>query len=203
MPERNQPRSGTQMLQAVAGELYYLGTMLLGEGEATIHLVERAIATAEIPACADPETDPETDPEGGPSSALHSARVAMAASVIELLSGRDSRALATPVGEFGPPNCIGDDDLDAAGVSAEELERLVSGPGREQLREWLEGLPVAERTIFVLRAVAGLSTPEVAGLLALHGGEAARGWMTDAVRNVFRQALCSLASQLLQDSASR
>ncbi len=191
MSERKESHSGTEMLQDVAGELYHLGTMLLGEGETTIHLVEQAIATAEIPACADP------------ARPLHSVRVSMAASVIELLSQRDSRALAAPSGEFGPPNCIGDDDLDAAGVSAEELERLVSGPGRRQLREWLEGLPVAERTIFVLRAVGGLSTPEVAGLLALHGGPAAQGWMTDAVRNLFRQALCSLASQLLQDSASR
>ena len=191
MSERQASPSGTERLQAVAGELYHLGTMLLGEGEATIGLVEQAIATAEIPACTDE------------AKALHSARVAMAAKAIELLSQQDGSALAAPSGEFGPPNCIGDDDLDAAGVSAEELERLVSGPGRRQLRQWLESLPVTERTIFVLRAIGGLSTPEVAGLLALHGGRAAQGWMTDAVRNLFRQALCSLASQLLQDSASR
>ncbi len=191
MPERIESQNGAEMLQAVAGELYHLGAMLLGEGEATVDLVERTIATAEIPACEDM------------AQALHGAHVAMAASVMELLSQRNSQYLAAPAGEFGPPNCIGDDDLDAVGVTADDLKRLVSGPGREQLREWLEGLPVAERTIFVLRAVGGLSTPEVAGLLALHGGKAAQGWMTDAVRNTFRQALCSLASQLLQDSASR
>jgi hypothetical protein len=54
------------------------------------------------------------------------------------------------------------------------------------------------RTIFVLRAVAGLSAADVAGLLAKHGGVAAGSWTADAVRGVFRQGLCSLASQLIQ-----
>ena len=185
------PQNGAELLQQVAGQLYHLGTMLLGDSDATVELIEQAIATAELPACADLST------------ARHNAQVAMAAAAIEMLSRRDPSSLAAPTGESGPPNCIGDDDLDAAGVSPEQIEQLVSGPDRSHLRNWIEGLPVAERTIFVLRAVAGLSTPEVAGLLALHGGRAAQGWMTDAVRSVFRQALCSLASQLLQDSNSR
>ena len=189
MQKKNESQNGTELLHAVAGDLYRLGAMQLGEGEITVNLVERAIATAELPTCSE--------------KASHSARVSMAAAVIEYLSERDANALAAPSGESGPPNCIGDDDLDAVGVSAQELEKLLSGPDRGHLRQWLEGLTVAERTIFVLRAVGGLSTPEVAGLLALHGGKAAQGWMTDAVRSVFRQALCSLASQLLQDSSER
>lgn len=195
MPKMEESRSGSDLLQQVAGELYHLGVMLLGESEATVVLVERAIATAEIPASLDS------------ASARHSARVAMAAAAIETLSQQATAqgrpALAAPDGAYGPPNCIGDDDLDAAGVSAHELEELISGPGRVRMRAWLEGLPVAERTVFVLRTVGGLTTPEVAGLLALHGGNAAQGWMTDAVRSVFRQALCALASQLLQDSNNR
>ena len=189
MPKMDESQSGTELLHVVAGDLYRLGAMLLGEGETTVNLVESAITTAELPTCSD--------------QSLHSARVSMATAVIEYLGERDADALAAPSGEPGPPNCIGDDDLDAAGVSAQELEKLLSGPDRGHLRLWLEGLSVAERTIFVLRAVGGLSTPEVAGLLALHGGKAAQGWMTDAVRSVFRQALCSLASQLLQDSSER
>jgi hypothetical protein len=75
---------------------------------------------------------------------------------------------------------------------------MMSGPDRERVKKWLESLPTAMRTIFVLRAVAGLSAAETAGLLAAHGGEAAAGWTADAVRGVFRQGLCSLASQLIQ-----
>jgi hypothetical protein len=189
MPKMDESLSGSQLLHQVADELYHLGVMLLGESEATVTLVERTIATTEL--------------SGDSAQAGHSACVALAATAIEMLSQQDAQALAAPTGEYGPPNCIGDDDLDAAGVSVRELEEMVSGPGRVRMRTWLEGLPVAERTIFVLRTVGRLSTPEVAGLLALHGGKAAQGWMTDAVRGVFRQALCALASQLLQDSNSR
>ena len=75
---------------------------------------------------------------------------------------------------------------------------MMGGPDRERVRQWLESLPTAMRTIFVLRAVAGLSAAETAGLLAEHGGPAAATWTADAVRGVFRQGLCSLASQLIQ-----
>jgi len=74
---------------------------------------------------------------------------------------------------------------------------MISGPEAHRLRNWLEGLSVSLRVIFVLRAVAGLSSQEIAGLLAEHGGEAAKGWTPDAVRAAFRQAICSLASQLI------
>jgi hypothetical protein len=59
------------------------------------------------------------------------------------------------------------------------------------------------RLIFVLRAVAGLSTPEVAGLLSLHGGERAKGWLPESVRTIFRAALCSLASQMIQATSAQ
>jgi len=50
--------------------------------------------------------------------------------------------------------------------------------------------------------VAGFTAAETAGLLAAHGGPQATGWTADAVREFFRQGLCSLASQLIQ-AASR
>ncbi|HZL50648.1 MAG TPA: hypothetical protein VFC37_06835, partial [Terracidiphilus sp.] len=59
------------------------------------------------------------------------------------------------------------------------------------------------RTVFVLRAVAGFTAAETAGLLAEYGGPQAAGWNADGVRAVFRQGLCSLASQLIQASAAR
>jgi hypothetical protein len=40
-------------------------------------------------------------------------------------------------------------------------------------------------------------------LLAAHGGAGAEGWTAEQVREVFRQALCSLASQLLHAANAR
>jgi hypothetical protein len=75
---------------------------------------------------------------------------------------------------------------------------MFAGPDRDRVRNWLAGLPTVLRTIFVLRAVAGFTTAETAGLLAEFGGPKAQGWTPDAVRDFFRQGLCSLASQLLK-----
>jgi hypothetical protein len=55
----------------------------------------------------------------------------------------------------------------------------------------------------VLRAVAGFNAVETAALLRTHGGPEAAAWTPEAAREVFRQGLCSLASQLLQASAAR
>jgi len=38
-------------------------------------------------------------------------------------------------------------------------------------------------------------------MLAEHGGKGAEGWNADAVREFFRQGLCSLASQLIHATA--
>jgi hypothetical protein len=114
-----------------------------------------------------------------------------------MLTARDASGLAAPLGLAHATTCIEDDDLDAAGVSGQEFERLIGGPDRDRVRTWLESLPTGMRTIFVLRAVAGFSTVDTAALLRRHGGPQAAGWDADAVRELFRQGLCSLASQVL------
>jgi DNA-directed RNA polymerase specialized sigma24 family protein len=83
------------------------------------------------------------------------------------------------------------------------LEKMMGGPERERVRSWLESLPTVQRTVFVLRAVAGFSAAETATLLQTHGGAKAAGWTPQAVREAFRQGLCSLASQLLHASAAK
>jgi len=165
--------------------------MLLGEGEETIQLIERVVAGVDLPACKDHV------------EARHTSRLLLAAEAIAVLKRRDPGALAVSEEESGPVSCIEDDDLSAAGVTPAELEEMLSGSDRHRLRDWLEGLPVSLRVIFVLRAVAGLSSAEVAGVLAEHGGAKAQDWTSDGVRSGFRQALCSLATQLLQASAAR
>jgi len=179
-------------LERIATELYRIGSMLVGEGEEPIRLIEQVVASADLPGCCDQ------------AEARHKARLLLAADAIALLRQRDSalhlESLAAPPEESGPASCIEDDDLSAAGVSPADLEQMISGPESHRLRDWLEGLSTSLRVVFVLRAVAALSSAEVAGLLA---GDGDPGWTADAVRSSFRQALCSLASQLIHATASR
>ena len=135
--------------------------------------------------------------------ATRKGQLAVLKAAIGVLGRRNPESLAVPVGLEHAGTCIDDDDLEAAGVSREELSRMIAGPDRERLRAWLAGLPDALRVIFVLRAVGGLLSAETASLLANGGGATAAGWTAESVREVFRQALCSLASQLIRATAVR
>jgi len=174
------------MFDLIAAGLYTLASMLAGEGEDAIRLVETSVANAEVSACTDPE------------QARHASRRALAAAALELLSRRNPAGLAAPHGLAHANTCIEDDDLDAAGMSRDEIESMMAGPDRDRVRTWLESLPASMRVIFVLRAVAGFTAQDTAALLAAHAGPQAAGWSPDAVRELFRQALCSLASQMLK-----
>jgi hypothetical protein len=173
------------MFDVIATGLYSLASMLVGEGEDSILLVETAVANADVTSASKPE------------EARQSSRLALAVAALELISKRDPEGLAAPDELVPAQTCIGDDDLDAAGMSRGELERMMSGPDRDRVRNWLESLPTAMRTIFVLRAVAGFTAPQVAGLLEAHGGPLAAEWSPETARELFRQGLCSLASQLI------
>jgi len=179
------------VLEKIAGDLYQIGSMLLGEGEETIQLIEYVVANVDIPACSDH------------IDAQHKSRLALGEQAIRVLATRVPASLSAPEPDSGPVSCIEDDDLSAAGVTHAELERMLTGPESQHLRTWLEGLPVSQRAIFVLRAIGGLSSIEVAVLLAENGGPQAQDWTPDAVRSSFRLALCSLASQLIHSTHSK
>jgi DNA-directed RNA polymerase specialized sigma24 family protein len=174
-----------------AAGLYNLASMLVGEGEDSVALVETAIATAEI-------SSHDTAEQSRKAS-----RMALCRAALELIARRDPASLAAPAEVPAPQTCIEDDELDAVGVSAAELEHLFAGPDRHRVRKWLAELSPVLRTVFALRAVAGFTAPETASLLAAHGGPAAAGWTSEAVREIFRQGLCSLASQLLHSTNAR
>jgi hypothetical protein len=174
------------MFDLIAAGLYSLASMLVGEGEDSIRLVETAVANAEISGHMQPE------------EARLASRRALVAAALRLIAAREPQGLAAPEGLEHAETCIEDDDLDAAGVSSEELERMMAGPDRDRMRAWLESLPTPMRSIFVLRAVAGFSTAQTASLLAEFGGPRAAGWRSEPVRELFRQGLCSLASQLVK-----
>jgi DNA-directed RNA polymerase specialized sigma24 family protein len=180
-----------EIVELVAASLYSLASMLVGEGADSEQLVETAIANADISVCQNPE------------EARQSSRRALSAAALDLLAKRDSDNLAAPDGSVSASSCIDEDDLAAVGISTEQLKSMISGPERNRVRKWLASLPTAMRTIFILRAVAGFSVAETAELLKTHGGPQAADWTPETTREVFRQGLCSLASQLLHASAER
>ena len=128
---------------------------------------------------------------------------ALAVAALKLLAERCPGCLDAPQGLAPATTCIEGDDLASAGISAGELESMLSGPERERVREWLEGLPTWMRTVFALRAVAGFNAAETAELMKSHGGPQAAIWTPEVVSEVFRQGLCSLASQVLHATAEK
>ncbi|MGA2217082.1 MAG: hypothetical protein ABSG51_03300 [Terracidiphilus sp.] len=174
------------VFELIAAGLYSMASMLVGEGEESVQLVESAIATAEVSACADAV------------QSRQNSRRALCGLALDILDRRDPGSLAAPEVLEPAGTCIEDDDLDAAVEARQDLARMITGPDRDRVRKWLQGLPSVVRTIFVLRAVAGFTAEETAELLAAHGGPTAAGWNADEVRGYFRQGLCSLASQLVK-----
>ena len=177
-----------EIFELVAAGLYSLASMLVGEGEDSARLVEETIASAQVSPCGDPQ------------NARRCSRRALATAALELLSERCPGCLAAPLGLAPATTCIEGDDLASAGISNEELARMISGQERGRVREWLDSLPTWMRTVFALRAVAGFNSAETAALLKLHGGTQAAAWTPQVVSEVFRQGLCSLASQVLRSS---
>ena len=177
-----------RIFDSIAAGLYSLASMFAGEGEDSIALVEAAVTNSEVSAC------------DNLTAARRSSRRALCQAALELLARRDPQSLAAPVGIDPDSSCIDDDDLASAGITTEELEQMMAGPDRQRVRGWLESLPLTHRTIFVIRAVAGIPSRQAAGFLREHAGPAASAWTADLVRTVFRQALCSLASQQLHSS---
>jgi len=173
------------MLDVIAAGLYSMASMLVGEGEDSIRLVETTIARTEISKCADA------------AEARKNSRKTLGAAAIELITQRNPGSLAAPEWLQHASTCIEDDDLESAGISRAELENMLAGPARENVKNWIGSLSTEMRVIFVLRAVAGLNANETAEMLASHGGLGAEKWNADAVREIFRQGLCSLASQLI------
>jgi hypothetical protein len=175
------------LIGRIAAGLYSVASMLLGEGEERVRLVETA--AAEVLVCCDP------------AKARQSSLRALGAAALDLLDKRSPNCLAAPEGLEPATTCIEDNDLASVGISSEELKKMLGGAERERVRNWLASLPVAMHTVFVLRAVAGFTAAETTTLLREHGGLQAAAWTPELAREVFRQGLCSLASQLIHASA--
>lgn len=175
-------------VQGMAAELFELASLLVGDEDRALRSIEGALASMEIDPCLNPET------------AKEQARASVVRSALMELAGEHPAALATAEAPVGENPCIQDDDLEAAGVTQNQLREWLRAQEKPELRKglraWLEGLPVAQRAIFVQRAVLGQGNEAAASLLRETGGEAAGGWTSQRVSQTFRLALCSLANSL-------
>lgn len=172
-----------------AVELYQIAALMLGDESQAVELVEATVARTNIDPCAEAE------------ASVREACLNIVETAVARLSQTDPGAFDVPTlsAEAGG-GCIEDDDLSSAGISASQLAGMISGPGRRTLRDWLNKLPVAQRAIFVERAILGWDNAAAAASLSK---AAARNWQPRQVSELFRQALCSLATSLVHAATAR
>ena len=183
------------VVPGMAAELFQLASLLVGDGDRALGLIERSLATMEI------------DPCMNPVQAREQARACIVRESLAELALEQPAAFGTQaVGTMDHDPCIQDDDLQAAGVTPAQLrswlEQQAKPEMRRGLRDWLEELPLMQRAIFVQRAVLGQGNEAAAMLLRETGGPQATGWTSQNVSDTFRQALCSLANSLAHAPAT-
>jgi len=180
---------GQVKAQDAVVELYQLAALMLGDESQAVELVEDTVAQANIDPCAEAD------------ASIRAARQNLVETAVARLSQADPKAFEAPTlsGELSG-GCIEDDDLSSTGISTSQLAEMLSDPGRHTLRGWLNMLPVAQRAIFVERAILGWDNAAAAASLSK---AAARNWQPRQVSEMFRQALCSLATSLVHAVAAQ
>jgi hypothetical protein len=170
------------MAEDTALQLFQIAALMLGDEQEAVSLVEEVVAKVEADPCA----------EG--TLAYAEASALLVRTAVQRMAGLYPEAFVVPTAQPADAVCIETDDLGAAGLSGEQFGGLISGAG---MREWLERLAPALRTIFVLRAVAGQDGEQTAESLRQSGATGAQAWRRDQVGTAYRQALCSLATCLM------
>jgi hypothetical protein len=186
---------GVLRAQDTAVELYKLAALMLGDEGEALELVESTVADVEVDPCAEED------------GAVDAARHHLIEAAVARMNRANPKAFAVPAPTGGPASCIEDDDLAAAGISAAQIAELINGAANvagsgDRLRTWLNELPLAQRAIFVQRAVLGWDNGVTAAALA-NGVGTQPGWSAAQVGESFRQALCSLANALVHSEAER
>lgn len=167
--------------EIAAIETWRFAALMLGSETEALRLIESTVASVEVDPCVDPST------AGG----LVRERVLEEALA---MMHRQDPASFSELPASSPSSCL--DEENATPLSGAELADLVSGSGRSRLRDWLNRLSLAQRAVFVQRAILGQDNAATARAINRFAGPAA--WTPDAVGRLFRQALCSLASSLSQ-----
>jgi DNA-directed RNA polymerase specialized sigma24 family protein len=177
------------MAEDTALQLFQIAALMLGDEQEAVSLVEEVVAKVEADPCA----------EG--TLAYAEARTLLVRTAVQRMAGLYPEAFVVPTSQPADAVYIETDDLGAAGLAAglsgDQFGALISGAGRAGMREWLERLAPALRTIFVLRAVAGQDGEQTAESLRQSGATGAQAWRRDQVGTAYRQALCSLATCLM------
>lgn len=175
--------------QDTAARLFQTAALLMGNETAAVSLVEETLAGTEVDPCADT------------AQAQHLVQDQMVQAAIGKLSQSEPDSFIVADEGRQSASCIEGDDISASGISSEQLAYLLEGEGRQQLRGWLEHLPAAQRVVFVGRAVLGWDNAATAASMRAGSGRNAAGWTSEKISEVFRQALCSLATSLLHSGA--
>ena len=178
-------------VQGAASELFQIAALLLGDETGAALLVEEAVAGI------------AADPCVNETLARAEARERLVHAALGRLQQVRPGSLDVPadVAGDGYRSCGGVDDLLAAGVSSEQASRLIDEAARPSLRRWLEQLSPASRTVFVLRAMLGENSSVAADVLQHSIPAGAPSWTVEAVREVFRRALCSLTTSMVAAAA--
>jgi DNA-directed RNA polymerase specialized sigma24 family protein len=180
--------AGLARAQDAAIELYQVAALMLGSESDALSLVEQTVSQIEVDPCAQEEV------------ATTEVRRQLVGAIVARMKQNDPKAFIAPAASDVPTGtCIEDDDLSSAGITQAELAELISGTGRDEMRAWLNQLPLAQRAIFVQRAVLGWDNGATAETLQQDSGA---GWQPQQVSDVFRLALCSLASSLVHSAAT-
>jgi hypothetical protein len=165
-----------------AVEMYRFAAMMLGNEAEALSLVENTVAAVDVDPCADP------------CAAKGLVRERVLDGALEIMHRQDPASFADlPAADSG--SCLEDDDTALSGT---EITELVSGAERGPLRDWLNRLSQAQRAVFVQRAVLGSSNADTARAINRYAKPSI--WTAEAVSNLFRQALCSLASSLVHSA---
>ena len=176
------PASGAEAVQ----ELFQTAALILASQDEAIAAFERAVASADI--------RPSTEP----AAVYSQTRDLLTQFAVERAVALDPVAFAPEALDPASDVCLDIDDWEATGLTAGHLTELVAGSGQTRLRDWLEHLRPASRVIFVLRAILGKDSRSVAKVLAeARGASGTTVWTSEQVGQVFRGALCSLATSLV------
>lgn len=170
-------------VQGAASELFQIAALLLGDETGAALLVEEAVAGMDADPCEDEQA----------------ARVEARARLIQAALGRLEAlrpgALAAPLRlNTAAMDCLDSEGMQAARRVDADADEIFAGTGNANLKQWLQQLSPVRRAVFVLRAMVGEDSAAAAETLRHSLGGGAPAWTVEAVKEVFRQALCSLSA---------
>ncbi len=178
----------------VAGELYQLAALLLGDQDAAVTVVEESLASVQADPCVDEQ------------AALREIRSRVVECALARMEAATPGALhAGPAteqvccewkAEEQAPAPVADANSAQPWILASGSEAIVRRPHTLQMRTWLEALAPATRAVFVLRGLLRYDDTRAADLLSRERSGAAYRWTAREVKRTYQDALCALGNLL-------